>query len=281
MLVSSRKNARSRGTSSWRMSLLLGVMLFLGTIALPSLAFAGNDFVDTELRVDLSSVYQSRDYVHTIWVGGRPNTGAGGDFTTAWLGVYLAQFNGTVYSGKFSQVGFMTDKVGVRWFVYSEAGVQCLQGNPAYGNFGCMGNYGDRATVGNWQKVELVTYGQGFWIARVYDRYGNPLDVAKFLSSSLRIYRGMAVTEEGYSESADPYLLASFWHNHPQYMVWGSGFRDWPASSGGNNNYLFTSPSAICSGHYSANLNWGGDARIWYAGSTGPTPAVCSANPQF
>lgn len=262
-----------------RFALIAAFLLWLATPL--AAAFAGNDFIDTELRVDQSAVNGSRDYLHTIWVGGRPNNGAGGDFTTAWLGVDLAVYNGTVYSAKFSQVGFMTDKVGVRWFVYSEAGATCLSGTAAWGTLGCVGNYSDRATIGSWQKVEMVTYGQGFWIARVYDKNGSALDVAKFNSSSLKIYRGMAVTEEGYSESTDPYLLASFWHNHPKYMVWGTGFVDWPASSSGHNNYLFTSPSGICSAHYSANLNWGGDARVWFAGSTGPTPAVCSANPQF
>lgn len=251
------------------------------TFGLFSQAFAGgNDFVDTELRVDLTSVNQARDYRHTIWIGGIPNNGSPIiDFTTAWLGFDLAQYNGQLFSGLFTQVGFKTDKNGPYWFVYSEAGVVCFQGSQDYGNLGCRGDYYSRATIGNWQNVELVTYGQGYWIARVYDQYGNSLDVAKILSNSLTIYNAFVDSEEGYTETTDPYMLASFWHNHPKYMIWGSGFSDWPASSGGHNNWLQTTPASICPNHYIARLNWGGDPRVWYEGSAGLTPVSCSANP--
>jgi len=178
--------------------------------------------------------------------------------------------------------------LGVRWFVYSGAGVECFQGQPGWGTLGCVGNWGDRATVGQWQKVELVTYGQGFWIARVYDQYGNALDVAKILSNSTQIYRATAVTEEAYHQSTDPYMTASFWHSHPKYMIWGSGggFQDRPASPSpgvkGSHNKLLVSPArpiSICPDHYIARLNWGNDPRVWYAGSAGPTPATCYADP--
>jgi hypothetical protein len=264
----------------WRI-FMGGIIFFVMLFAVSSPVKAGNDFVDTELRIDLFSVYQSRDYIHTLFVGGNPSGGSGA-YTTAWLGVNLAQFTGEPYSALFSQVGFITDSIGVKWFVYSEAGVQCLQGNPAWGDLGCVGNYGELATIGNWQNVELVTYGEGFWIARIYDQYGSPFDVAKFMVDSLRIYRATVATEEAYSGESDPYILASFWHNHPKYMIWGYGFQDWVASSGGNNNYLFTSPPGICPDHYVAKLNWfGDDPRIWFAGSAGPSPATCSVNPIF
>jgi hypothetical protein len=236
----------------------------------------GNDFVIGELRVDQSSVNQSRDYRTSLYVGDKPTSGGG--YTTAWFGVNLVQYNGTLYSAKFSQVGFLTDNGGVRWFVYSEAGVQCLQGSPNWGNLGCWGNYGDRATIGNWQNVELVTYGQGFWIARVYNQYGNPLDVAKIMSSSLRIYRAQATTEEAHSLVTDPYLKAAFYHWHPRYMVWGTGFQEWPASSGGNNNHIWTWPQGMCPWHYGATVNLSGDPRYWFAGTGG---SICSRNPLF
>jgi hypothetical protein len=262
---------------AWRVIVMLNIaFMYLFGSAFP--VYAANDFVVTELHVDLPSVNQARDYIHTLWVGGIPTTGSSSDYTVAWISVNLA--NGGTDGDKFTQVGFLTSKIGVRWFVYSGAGVH--QGTPAWGSLGCVGNYGDRATIGHWQNVELVTYGQGFWIARVYDQNGNAQDVAKVLYGSLTIYRATAVTEEAYTESTDPYILASFWHNHPKYMVWGTGFQDWPASSGGQNNHLYTSPSSICPNHYIARLNWfGNDPRIWYAGSAGPTPASCSANPIF
>lgn len=238
-----------------------------------------NDFVNGELRVDQTSVNRSRDYRTRLYVSSRP-TGSGG-YTAGWLGVDLARYDGTLYSAKFSQVGFLTDINGVRWFVYSEAGVQCLQGAPVpgWGNRGCWGNYGDRATIGNWQRVELVTYtGQGFWIARVYDQNNNPLDVVKIMSSSVTIYRALATTEEAHTLATDPYLTARFYHSHPQYMVWGTGFQEWPASSGGNNNRIWTWPQGICDFHYGATVNLLGDPRYWFAGTGGST---CSRSPLF
>ncbi len=250
------------------------VFLFVAMLPATALA-AGNDFIATTLRVDLASVNSAKDYIHTIYTGGLPNNGGTGDFTTAWLGAYLTP------SGTFTQVGFMTDRNGPTWFVYSEAGVECLQGHPVYGNLGCQGNYYDRATIGNWQSVELVTYNQGFWIARVYDQYGVALDVAKILynDSTNAIYGAFAYTEEGYTESTDPYMLASFYHSHPQYFIGGTGypFTDWPASSGGNNNVIYATPASICPGHYSAKLKINGDPRIWYAGSTINGKATCLA----
>lgn len=271
---------------AWRVVLMFTIafIYFFGS-TFP--VHAGNDFVVVELRVDQTSVHQAKDYIHTLYVGGVPTNGGASDFTTAWISINLAP--GTT-GNLFSQVGFLTMKdLGVRWFVYSGAGVQCLQGQPGWGTLGCVGAWGDRATIGYWQKVELVTYpNQGFWIARVYDRYGKALDVAKILSNSTRIYRATAVTEEAYCPGCiDQHMTASFWHSHPKYMVWGSGpgtgFQDWPASpSGGargSNNKLYALPSSICPNYYIARLNWGNDPRVWYAGSAGLTPATCSANP--
>ena len=259
------------------MKLKLLTVLVLALVALPtSVARASNDFVDTELRVDLSSVDNAQDYITNVYAAAQPNTG-GSDFTTGWLGVYLAQYNGTVYSGQFSQVGLMTDQGGVKWFVYAEPGVTCLRGSQAWGSLGCVGAYNDYATLGAWQKVEMVTYGQGYWIARVYNSSGSSVDVARINSSSLHIYRGFQVGEEGYSEATDPYLTMSYYHFHPQYMT-GSGFQDWPASSGGQNNYLFTSPSSICPGYYGASINVNNDPRFWFTGSGATT---CNANPLF
>lgn len=259
------------------------VMLNLAFVYFFGSAFpvhAASDFVTVELRVDLLSVNQARDYIHKLYVGGKPTTGSDSDYTAAWFSVNLA--DGGANGRKFTQVGFLTDKTNVKWFVYSGAGVECWRGKEGWGNLGCVGAEGDLATIGHWQNVELVTYpGDGFWIARVYDQNGAANDVAKILYDSSRIYRATAVTEEAYPEATDPFIRASFWHNHPKYMVWGTGFQNWPASSGGHNNRLFTSPTTICPNHYIAKINLNGDPRIWYAGSAGPTPATCSANPIF
>lgn len=266
---------------------VLSVLTLACILAAPVTAAdaAGNDFIIGELRVDLSSVYQSRDFTHFVWSGQRPTSGGG--YTTGWLGVRLGVFDGTLFSGKFTQVGVITDLIGPYWFVLTEVGIQCLQGRFVIvqgGAQACWGNYNDRVTSGNWNRVELVTYGQGFWIARVYDIYGNPQDVAKIMESGTRIYRAQATSEQAYTDSTNPHLRADFYHYDPEYMVWGTGFQDWPASSGGSNNYIYPYPGAgtVCPTWYKAVFTTS-NLRFWFAGSS-PGPggvAVCSLNPWF
>lgn len=235
---------------------------------------AGNSFIVGDLRVDLPSVYEARDYRVLLGAWDKPSTGDRRNFTTAWLGVFLAQYNGQPDSGQFSQVGIETKRDGVRWFVYAEPGVTCLRGShpdPRH----CYGDYSDLINLGEWHRVELVKYTQdNFWIARVYETNGTGHDVATISSTSNRIYLARSDTEEGYYESTDPYITASFYHWHPQYMDWGIGWQDWPQSTGGTgSSTIWVSPAAICPDHYGATPNMFGDERSWFAGTGG---RVCS-----
>lgn len=250
-------------------------------------AATGNSFMYADLRVDQSSVSGARDYITNIWVGGAPSNGGNEDFTTGWLSINAAQSNGSLYSAQFAQVGIKTSKFGVRWFVFAETDITCLEGTkvtwPNEPITECRGDYGARVKTGAWHKAELVTYGQGYWIARIWDYNGVAKDVALIHYSSQTIYRAGVVTEEGYV-LPNPHILASFWHHDPRYMQWGSGFQTWPASaSGGTNiqkNRFFTVPASECSTYYIGRLNWSGNPRFWYAGSSGLTPATCS-NPSM
>lgn len=237
----------------------------------------GNDFVVGELRVDLSEVYDSKDYRVLLLANDKPN--ASGGMTVAWLGLDLAQYNGQLYSAQFSQVGLYTDNVGLYWFVYAEPGVTCLRGTTQFGTCmggrpcGCIGTSSDIVSLGTWHWVELVTYGQGYWIARVYDTNTNAYDVALIWSTSPRIYFAQSTTEEAYTVAQDPFLTASFYHWHPQYMQWGTGWQEWPRSRGNivSNSTIWVSPSSICPSHYGATPNMFGDERSWYAGTGGQT----------
>lgn len=238
---------------------------------------AGGDHVAGQLRVDLSEVYNSRDYKVGLLTDEKPT--APGGYTAGWLGVDLAQGDGTPYSAQFSQVGLLTDKDGIYWFVYAEPGVTCLRGNSQWGTCsngrpcGCQGTVNDLVSLGSWHTVELVSYGQGYWIARVYTASGTPYDVAQIWSSSSRIYFAQSTTEEAYSNPPDPYLTARFFHWHPQYMVSGTGFREWPTSSGGNNSLIYVTDlngqNSFCPQHYGATPNILGDERFWFAGTDG------------
>jgi len=255
------------------LSLILAVVLTLFTS--PLVAFAGNGLIDVELRHDFQPTPGWKDYQHFVYPSSKPASGSNG-FATGWFSVNLGVYNGQQYSSKFTQVGIYADPNGVTWFVYSEAGVNCTQGTLAFNNHGCLGSYGQFNTgLNRWTKVELVTYNQGFWIARVWDDQNTPHDLATIPSSSLLIYAASAQSEEAYAGSPDPHFAVGFWHWHPQYMVWGSGFQDWPASSG-INNVLLVSPASVCPTYYGESPS--SDPRYWFTGSGG---TVCSKNPFF
>ena len=243
-----------------------------------SIAFAGNDFLVAELRVDLPVVYNARDYIIEFTATGQP-LGHYPDYTTAWLGTNLAQGNGQTFSDQFSQVGLLTDSQGLHWFVYAEPGVICLQGTPVWGPRGCKGSLGHIATMGNPSQVELVSYpGQGFWIARVYDSTGNADDVAKILSSGSRIYRAYSAMEQGYTTSQNQYLYASFYQSHPRYFA--PTATEWPLSDSTDISSIHATDlngqNSFCPAQYGAEISpppFHNDPRKWWTGTGG---SVCS-----
>jgi hypothetical protein len=257
------------------------------TSSLPKSSADPNDFVQVDFRVDLPTVYQSNDFITNIETTALPAAGNG--FTDAYLGITLAKFKqGVTYSAQFSQVGLLTDSTGVRWFMYAEPGVTCERGTPAWIGSdgvtrGCLGDYNDLVGLGVPGQFELVTYSQGYWIARVWNSItGARADVAMIHSSSTRIYTAHQTGEEAYNGN-DTYLTMAFYHWHPQYMT-AQGWVDWPASSGNsNNNSLFVSPRSICPRNYGAHLNWSvtgstNDPRYWFTGNGGTT---CNAKVVF
>lgn len=81
---------------------------------------AGSDFIIGDLRLDLSEIYNARDYRVLLLANDRPSTSGG--IATGWLGLDLAPYNGQTYSAQFSQVGLYADSSAVYWFVYAEPG---------------------------------------------------------------------------------------------------------------------------------------------------------------
>lgn len=241
-------------------------------------ASAGNDLITGYLRVDQGVVANSDDYTTYLLSTQIPSTAYG--FTTNWLGIT------GVDSTTFAQVGLIGWNDGLRWFVftYSPSGVDCLRGSGYWGQNpngkykGCRGSVGDLVSMNNWYKVELVSYGQGFWIARVYDTYSIAHDVAKIWINVSTIYKAYNAVEEGYSTISDPQLEGSFYQYSPQYMIWGSGFADWPQStlprsanppeSGGNYSRIIAD-SVFCPSYFSASVNVFGLERAWYGGNSG------------
>ncbi len=252
--------------------LILGVMFF-GIIDHASMVSAGNDFVNGQLRIDLPEIVNARDYRVKIRASAIPS-GDSNDFTTAWLSINLNNQPG-LYGDLFTQVGIVTYPDGPHWFVYSEAGVTCLQGHYRWGALGCMGDAWDIVTLTSYHYVELVKYqSDNWWIARFNYADGTAVDVAMIATGNSVIYRATATMEEGYGEASDPYLIGMFTLKNPEYMLWGSGFQVWPQSIiNGPVNYLsaydLNNNNTFCPEYYAMEPNLEGDSRTWFAGTGG------------
>ena len=71
----------------------------------------------------------------------------------------------------------------------------------------------------------------------------------------------------------------NYFHQHPQYMVAGTGvFADWPASQPPNDNYFQMKNQDCQQTFYRGAFNIGGDNRSW---NTGVNGYACNQDPQF
>lgn len=93
------------------------LLLTLLAIGVTTVLAAGNSFIVADLRVDLPSVYNAKNYQVVLLADELPTTGNFQNFATAWLGVFLGPYDGTPGSGKFSQVGLQATRNGLQWFV--------------------------------------------------------------------------------------------------------------------------------------------------------------------
>jgi hypothetical protein len=185
----------------------------------------------------------------------------------------------------------------LRWFVetvdvgHGHLIVTCIRGNSSKNGQECDGDLGDLAGLGRWQSVELVTYGLDEWVAQVYDQNGQAHDVATINDSATTITDAYVSGEESYnwdvndpSTQEDQYLHMEFYNYHPKYMVWGTGFVEWPASLDGgqpeqkNIEKAYPGHKTICPAPYGATPNINNDNRYWFVGSGG---WYCHVNPIF
>jgi hypothetical protein len=263
------------------MSVILTVPITL-LLALGVALAEGGDYLVGALRIDPWEVANSKDY--KVWLQANEKPQALGGMTTSWLGVDLAQYvPGQLYSAHFTQVGLYTDRDNLLWFVYAEPGVECLEGFSQFGTClnnrpcGCTGDPNQFVSMGTFHAMELVTYGEGFWIARVYDAGGQATDVAKIFDPGTRIYDASVTTEERYTGTTDPFLTARFYYWHPRYQAPDGPFAEWPTSSADKVSSIFAADwngvNSFCPQHYGAVPNVNGDERAWFAGTDGQ---VCS-----
>lgn len=95
---------------------ILAICFFSISLAflLPKSVSAENNWGYGELRVDSSTIYNSKDYKLDLLATALPNTTYSSEFTTGWLSVWIANDP----SG-FFQVGLMAFEDGLRWFAFT------------------------------------------------------------------------------------------------------------------------------------------------------------------
>jgi hypothetical protein len=209
---------------------LIPLIVLLATMFLASsVEAAGNNWVHGVLRVDSAAIRDARRYTMLVAAYEVPNTGSMDSFTTGWLAVW-PEGNANAPQG-FTQVGLITFPTGLRWFAYSELGINCLDGTPHWGNLGCRGDINEYVQLTQWTRVELLkNIGENFWRVIVIDQAGFPHTVAQIPSASNQIFRADADFEEGYVEPIDPQIGGKYFLYHPQYFS-GGAWRDWQLSA--------------------------------------------------
>ncbi len=262
-----------------------GLISIFGLLVILSLAFpiiyaeAGNEIILGGLRVDQSAILTSRDYMVYLGAFQVPNqSDPSNPFTTNWLAVTNASgFN------SFFQVGLMGSYNGspvLQWFFEAPYGptIRCLRGTYLPSINACYGNAYDLVALGEFHKVELVTYdqqenGQYFWIARVVETNGNSHDVAKVYFSQAYAVTGVQVSvEEGWNDPyPDPHAAAEFIQYLPKYHT-GAGDLIWPQTNlptSDTNRSWIDIDQSFCPSYLSVTPNYSENEYAWLGGTSG------------
>lgn len=250
-----------------------------------------NDWIITDLYTAING--GARDYKHNVYLDSLPEGFPNYQGTiSGWFSINV---NGEP-SGEgdgFIQVGLIGFYNGATWFVSADPeranslDVECLYGHDQWEGRGCLGNIGEFGTeIDRWFTFELVSYGQGFWIARVYGSNGASHDAAKIYYASTLIHDASTTSEQSWPGSefmSNPENTMQFYHWNPSYMIWGYGFQRWPPTESGQSwqnfatvltNHPNIGPLDICNAVYGTepppiNPSY---PRLWYMGSGG---SVC------
>ena len=189
------------------------------------------------------------------------------------------------------EVGTRTSDNDMAWYVYiNDQTVEwdCLRGFKIAS--GCVQS-GTDTLVGfdEWLQLELVTYGQGWWIARIRNNWDFTVsDVARIYvpSTSITYIFVETYVQEGYNNDPEDFLQTGiYWNWHPRYVK-PTGWAEWDATSGpllAEKNFIphFFSPSYRCPQLYNVKQNIGGDNRSWYTGYANIQPGSCTVDPLF
>ncbi len=232
----------------------------------------GYDFDSTVWQVDIRDANAGLYY---IYLSLATFTAPTDTMHYGWMGIYTAPYNGTVGSGRFTQIGIRSENnMGVFWeFETEHSNVRCLRGHPVsfgYPLTGCRGDPNDLIGLNSNNAVSLTHDDNAHvWYVAVADGSGNGAYVATCDDGTMdgyypggAIYQPMQEVLEhywGYSYASDPFDGVSFYFYAPYY-----GPYVWPAGSSGAYDYQ-NDPGCL----YAGVFNIYNDPTRFYLGSGG------------
>jgi hypothetical protein len=238
------------------------------TMVINSQSFAQGPFQSDQTLINLVNndwgANNAQNYALWIYPATPLPSNINGVASYGWLGAYPGS------GSNFFQIGYTIDATAARWFVYSTTtkGIVCDRGwywEAGDGGAGCLGNYWDSwSQLNQFHMVQIDTDLNGTWQAFVHYASGAPVLVAhKYFGTNVLAYM-QASSEESWSNS-DPYIMVRYYHFHPKYYKYPTGWTDWPSTNYNSDNDL-TCPSWT---PYSAVLNISNDPLAWFAGTGG------------
>lgn len=283
-------------TKTYRHALFTMLVTFCFSQFFISSVHAAEHTLEGNLRTDPSAVYQARDYTTYTLAKREPIVYA----VNRGDSYFRAGIAGSIFSDSYVEVGIRLFGNGnSKWYVRTlhAIAIDCLipgsilivQPN-AYRE--CQGSVTIQPIISikKWYRLQVVTYNQGFWIARIYDDTGYPRDVARVYEPSNLLRIGGTYQSTRIEAYPGSFAGVSFNHWHPYFMAGGSWVL-WPLSNSslptfsrnkfwvaGTCSPVATTPS------YKGFLQLSGDPRFWFAGywdsSTTYTP-TCNSDPMF
>lgn len=267
-------------------SLAIIVTSLLASVLFVSPVQAYNEWVYAEFPVTNSTVANARDYYVYLRSEYQPLNPLGS--VAGWFAIYP----GNTSPSNFIQVGIYSWSLGTSWFVSLDPNpnntsvpvIECKRGTRNwYDNsgrhHGCIGAVGDLGiNQAVWGRFQLVTYGDGKWIARV--RNGTQVaDVAFIYNANTTLAQAEVDMEEYWTGFSNPWLNGGFYNYDLKYRT-GYYWAHWPSNIGGdfgtaNIGTVSNSGSVICPDHYRVQRYVQNNPYLWYAG-VGGANVVCS-----
>jgi len=203
-----------------------------------------------------------------------------GNYTMNYLELYPETTSSTLLP--FLRVGLLTTDDGVYWFAsgprehVDAPTITCYRNsfefwsNSQGRHTGCIGRADDLG-IGfeTWHRVQLVTYNDKDWVAKITNVDGYIHDVARFKAiNGKRLNLASVVMETRRTDpDSNPWVKAKYYNFDFKYR--NGGWMQWPSNIGGNygSNKIIAS-NTICPSFYGVAHNFSGQPYLWAMGDS-------------